>query len=724
MRYTTTLLAAVALVASHAQAQNAPLPVSITPRLDTPQVRVIVATLQPRMPVNARTGHATDRVVIYLDDGVMTWSGGGGNTARMEFHRGDVRWVPASGPYVAENLSDHPVRILEVDLKGPPGAPAAASKLDPAAVDGTHYKVEFENEHVRVLRVHYGPREKGAQHEHLLNRVVLYLNDHSNAKADDVRAAGPATHTEENASDQPVDRIAVDIKSRHARRTSPTRATTRLAADRCPWRHLGRLVPVHCRRTAGGRAHGGHRRADCARLRHAVLGAVGASRDSAGGPREDRRARRVVAGVSAQHVPVRRATCHVGAGRHAERRHAAVRGARSEPARPRGAIFSRRPRSGSRPCGRDLDRAARPRRPGCGARPGARRADDPRGARVVRLRLQPGAAAAAAQRIAAGRVARARLGVRAHPAARRTRDRARALDRAVTRIADRARRAGHRRRLRRPRDGRRTARRDAGVVQQLHHPRRIAAARRPRPARAGECDLNRRRGRLSAGCVVDPARRRNQSGRPRAAHGALDYVRFSAPTSIRLEASSTMAKSIATCGLALVMLQSAPTQLYRDPAGRFTFSYPSRLGSPSRGTNDGFQDRVAAIAFSTFPARFKGEAVLTRGFPLIDRQAAGGLYDSITLEIFPAPQRAAVLAQLPRLTAANVCRALEQPTHLDPILKAFESWTAEQRAGLASVDAMHNANPHVITCRADADVVVFDKTRAFAAGYPDQHVFG
>src|SRR5215510_13586902 len=130
MRYTTTLLAAVALVASHAQAQNAPLPVSITPRLDTPQVRVIVATLQPRMPVNARVGHATDRVIIYLDNGTMTRTDGD-RAATVEFHRGDVRWVPASGPYIAEDTSDHPIRILEIDLKGGPGSPVAASKLDP-----------------------------------------------------------------------------------------------------------------------------------------------------------------------------------------------------------------------------------------------------------------------------------------------------------------------------------------------------------------------------------------------------------------------------------------------------------------------------------------------------------------------------------------------------------------------------------------------------------------
>jgi len=181
---------------------------------------------------------------------------------------------------------------------------------------------------------------------------------------------------------------------------------------------------------------------------------------------------------------------------------------------------------------------------------------------------------------------------------------------------------------------------------------------------------------------------------------------------------------VALIAAVAALSQAAPTRTYQDAAGRFSFAYPASFGATSRGTNDGFEDRVAAVAFSTFPARFPGEAVLTRGFPLIDRQAVGGLYDSITLEILQAAQRAAVLAQLPRLTAANVCRALEQTSHLDANAKAFESWTTEQRAGLASVDAMHNANPHVVTCRAAGDMVVFDKTRAFAAGYPDQHVFG
>jgi hypothetical protein len=210
------LLASVLL-----NAQNAPAPAAITPRLDTPQARVFVATLQPRTPSIAVNGHATHRVIIYMDDGVMTRKEGA-DTATITFKRGDVRWRPASGAYTAENISDHPVRLLEIDLKGPPSfakasgdrpaGPAPVTALDPVTVDPRHYKVEFENEFVRVLRVHFGPGETGATHEHILNRVVFYVNDQPNAKADDVRMSGAATHAESNDSARPADRIAVEIK--------------------------------------------------------------------------------------------------------------------------------------------------------------------------------------------------------------------------------------------------------------------------------------------------------------------------------------------------------------------------------------------------------------------------------------------------------------------------------------------------------------------------------
>ncbi len=199
------------LLAASLRAQNAPAPAAIANKLDTPQARVYVATLQPHTPSRSANGHATNRVLVYLDDGVMTRQEGA-DTQTITFHRGDVRWRPASGGYVAENTSEHPIRILEIDLKGQPAGPAPVSKLDPAIVDTRHYKVVLENDQVRVLRVHYDVRETGAQHEHILNRVVVYLNDQPGAKADDVRMAGPATHTEQNGSDQPADRIAIEIK--------------------------------------------------------------------------------------------------------------------------------------------------------------------------------------------------------------------------------------------------------------------------------------------------------------------------------------------------------------------------------------------------------------------------------------------------------------------------------------------------------------------------------
>jgi hypothetical protein len=194
------------------QAQNPPGAAAIDNRFDTPLVRVYIATLRPHIPVPSRTGHATNRVLIYLDGGVMTRQDGNEPVQNIEFHRGEVRWRPASGAYVAENISDHPIRILEIDLKGKAAGPAPASKLDPVVVDAKHYKVEFENDQVRILRVHYDPHDNGARHEHLLNRVVLYLNDQPGAKMDEVRISGAGTHTEQNASDQPADRIAVELK--------------------------------------------------------------------------------------------------------------------------------------------------------------------------------------------------------------------------------------------------------------------------------------------------------------------------------------------------------------------------------------------------------------------------------------------------------------------------------------------------------------------------------
>ena len=185
-----------------------------------------------------------------------------------------------------------------------------------------------------------------------------------------------------------------------------------------------------------------------------------------------------------------------------------------------------------------------------------------------------------------------------------------------------------------------------------------------------------------------------------------------------------MIRSLLFCATALALLQQAPAAVYRDPAGRFTFSYPSTYGSIGPGTDDGFQDRVAVFRFSSFPARFGGEPALTMGFPLVDLQALGGLYDHLTLGIFPDPLRARVVSQLPRLTLANFCAALAASRHLDPLLPVFASLRPQERDAIGGTDVMRNTNPQVIECRTSGDMITFDKERAFGPGYPAQHVFG
>ena len=55
-----------------------------------------------------------------------------------------------------------------------PVVPAMAQ--DAVKVDSKHYKVEFENDQVRVLRITYGPHEKGVMHSHPVS-VAVFLTD-------------------------------------------------------------------------------------------------------------------------------------------------------------------------------------------------------------------------------------------------------------------------------------------------------------------------------------------------------------------------------------------------------------------------------------------------------------------------------------------------------------------------------------------------------------------
>jgi hypothetical protein len=168
--------------------------------------------------------------------------------------------------------------------------------------------------------------------------------------------------------------------------------------------------------------------------------------------------------------------------------------------------------------------------------------------------------------------------------------------------------------------------------------------------------------------------------------------------------------------LVVAVAQTSALRTYQDPQKRFEFIYPADFGAPSAGTDNGFRDRVAAIRFSEFSAGVRsgkiilgGEAVLTKESPQIDLQAAGGLYDEITLQIFPAPAASIVRSALPRLTAANFCGAIAGQRHMNPADPRLSALTPAQRTALDRVDPMGNASPRVLQCDVTGETVTFVK---------------
>ena len=95
---------------------------------------------------------------------------------------------------------------------------------DPTVVDSTHYKVEFENDDVRVVRITYGAGEKSVMHVHPANVAIFLTNGSGQFTSPDgttvdfdVKAGetlyGPGgTHLPENTGDAPLEIILVELK--------------------------------------------------------------------------------------------------------------------------------------------------------------------------------------------------------------------------------------------------------------------------------------------------------------------------------------------------------------------------------------------------------------------------------------------------------------------------------------------------------------------------------
>ena len=107
------------------------------------------------------------------------------------------------------------------------------SAQDAVKVDPKHYSVVSENEHVRILKVHYGPHEKSVMHSHPAS-VAVFLTDAKgmftfpdgkkqefNGKAGEALYSAATVHLPENTGDAPMDIIVVELKG-HAAKPAKT----------------------------------------------------------------------------------------------------------------------------------------------------------------------------------------------------------------------------------------------------------------------------------------------------------------------------------------------------------------------------------------------------------------------------------------------------------------------------------------------------------------------
>jgi hypothetical protein len=105
-------------------------------------------------------------------------------------------------------------------------AAVPAMAQDAVKVDPKHYKVEFENDKVRVLRITYGPHEKSVMHDHPAN-VAIFLTDGQarftlpDGKTQDAPVKigttewdGGGKHLPENIGDKPFELILVELKGK------------------------------------------------------------------------------------------------------------------------------------------------------------------------------------------------------------------------------------------------------------------------------------------------------------------------------------------------------------------------------------------------------------------------------------------------------------------------------------------------------------------------------
>ena len=113
-----------------------------------------------------------------------------------------------------------------------------AMAQDPVKVDPKHYKVEVDNNQVRVLRIKYGPHEKSVMHSHP-DAVAIFQTDgrvkftypggkteEREMKAGQTLFTPAVRHLPENLTDNDMEVILVELKTRKPAAKKPASTST------------------------------------------------------------------------------------------------------------------------------------------------------------------------------------------------------------------------------------------------------------------------------------------------------------------------------------------------------------------------------------------------------------------------------------------------------------------------------------------------------------------
>ena len=186
-------------------------------------VRVLQWTLNPHEKVPMHEHPAL--VTISLAAGKTNYTSPDGKTTAIESKAGQATWSDPT-KHSSEYLGDKPGETFQVELKKRP--PAAMTTIpaseDAVKVDPKHYKVEFQNDRVCIVRVKYGPNEKSVMHSHPANVAVFItggstkftLADGTTTAADfkagQIQWSDKEKHLPENVGGKPFELVLVELK--------------------------------------------------------------------------------------------------------------------------------------------------------------------------------------------------------------------------------------------------------------------------------------------------------------------------------------------------------------------------------------------------------------------------------------------------------------------------------------------------------------------------------